>query len=111
MIALIQRVSEASVWVANEQIAAIGHGLLALIGIEKTDTAANATRLQHKLLNYRVFPDDAGRMNCNVQEAGGGLLLVSQFTLAANTTKGNRPGFDPAMPPAQAEVFFARFLA
>ena len=60
MIALIQRVSEASVWVANEQVAAIGHGLLALIGIEKTDTAANATRLQHKLLNYRVFPDDCG---------------------------------------------------
>ena len=111
MIALIQRVSEASVWVANEQVAAIGHGLLALIGIEKTDTAANATHLQHKLLNYRVFPDDAGRMNCNVQEAGGGLLLVSQFTQAANTTKGNRPGFDPAMPPAQAEVFFARFCA
>ena len=111
MIALIQRVSEASVWVDGAEVGAIDHGLLALIGIEKTDTAANASRLQQKLLNYRVFPDDAGRMNCNVQEAGGGLLLVSQFTLAANTTKGNRPGFDPAMPPAQAEVFFARFCA
>ena len=111
MIALIQRVSEASVWVDGAEVGAIGHGLLALIGIEKTDTAANASRLQQKLLNYRVFPDDAGRMNCNVREAGGGLLLVSQFTLAANTAKGNRPGFDPAMPPAEAEPFFARFCA
>ena len=111
MIALIQRVSSASVWVEGKEVGAIGHGLLALIGIEKSDTAANASRLQQKLLNYRVFPDEGGRMNCNVREAGGGLLLVSQFTLAANTSKGNRPGFDLAMPPAEAEPFFARFCA
>ena len=98
MIALIQRVSSASVWVADAEVATINGGLLALIGIEKADTATNAARLQQKLLNYRVFPDETGRMNRNVREVGGGLLLVSQFTLAANTAKGNRPGFDPAMP-------------
>ena len=92
-------------------VAAIGHGLLALIGIEKTDTAAQAARLQQKLLNYRVFADADGKMNLNVIDAAGELLLVSQFTLAANTTKGNRPGFDPAMPPDAAEVMFARFCA
>ena len=111
MIALIQRVSSASVWVEGAEVGAIEHGLLALIGIEKSDTAANASRLQQKLLNYRVFPDNSRRMNCNVREAGGGLLLVSQFTLVANTTKGNRPGFDPAMPPNTAEAMFARFCA
>ena len=99
MIALIQRVNEASVTVDGATVAAIGHGLLALIGIEKTDTAAQAARLQQKLLNYRVFADADGKMNLNVIDAAGELLLVSQFTLAANTTKGNRPGFDPAMPP------------
>ena len=111
MIALIQRVSSASVWVAGAEVATINGGLLALIGIEKADTATNAARLQQKLLNYRVVPDDTGRMNRNVREVGGGLLLVSQFTLAANTAKGNRPGFDPAMPPDAAEAFFARFCA
>ena len=102
MIALIQRVNEASVTVDGVTVAAIGHGLLALIGIEKTDTAAQAARLQQKLLNYRVFADADGKMNLNVIDAAGELLLVSQFTLAANTTKGNRPGFDPAMPPDAA---------
>ena len=96
MIALIQRVNEASVTVDGATVAAIGHGLLALIGIEKTDTVAQAARLQQKLLNYRVFADADGKMNLNVIDAAGELLLVSQFTLAANTTKGNRPGFDPA---------------
>ena len=111
MIALIQRVNEASVTVDGATVAAIGHGLLALIGIEKTDTAAQAARLQQKLLNYRVFADADGKMNLNVIDAAGELLLVSQFTLAANTTKGNRPGFDPAMPPDAAEAMFARFCA
>ncbi len=111
MIALIQRVNEASVTVDGATVAAIGHGLLALIGIEKTDTAAQAARLQQKLLNYRVFADADGKMNLNVIDAAGELLLVSQFTLAANTTKGNRPGFDPAMPPDVAEAMFARFCA
>ena len=111
MIALIQRVNEASVTVDGTTVAAIGHGLLALIGIEKTDTAAQAARLQQKLLNYRVFADADGKMNLNVIDAAGELLLVSQFTLAANTTKGNRPGFDPAMPPDAAKAMFARFCA
>ena len=111
MIALIQRVNEASVTVDGTTVATIGHGLLALIGIEKTDTAAQAARLQQKLLNYRVFADADGKMNLNVIDAAGELLLVSQFTLAANTTKGNRPGFDPAMPPDVAEAMFARFCA
>ena len=111
MIALIQRVNEASVTVDGATVAAIGHGLLALIGIEKTDTAAQAARLQQKLLNYRVFADADGKMNLNVIDAAGELLLVSQFTLAANTTKGNRPGFDPAMPPDAAKAMFARFCA
>ena len=111
MIALIQRVREASVTVDGAGVAAIGPGLLALIGIEKADTAAHAARLQQKLLNYRVFPDADGKMNLNVMEVAGEVLLVSQFTLAANTTKGNRPGFDPAMPPEAAETMFARFCA
>ncbi|MDO4643210.1 MAG: D-aminoacyl-tRNA deacylase [Cardiobacteriaceae bacterium] len=111
MIALIQRVNEASVTVDNIEIASIKQGLLAFIGIEKNDTADNATRLQQKLLNYRIFSDDEGRMNLNVCETNGEILLVSQFTLTANTTKGNRPGFDPAMPSAAAETVFARFCA
>lgn len=109
MIGLIQRVTQASVTVANQPVAAIGSGLLVLVGIEKEDQWQNAQKLANKLLNYRVFADAQGKMNCSVREAGGEILLVSQFTLAANTGKGNRPGFDPAMPPDQAAPFFARF--
>ncbi len=109
MIALIQRVSSASVTVQNEKIAAIGNGLLAFVGIEKDDEWKNAEKLAQKMLNYRIFSDSADRMNLNVQQVGGSLLLVSQFTLVANTSKGNRPGFDSAMPPSKAEPFFDDF--
>lgn len=111
MIALIQRVSEATVSVDSAVISHIEHGMLALIGIEKTDTWAQAEKLARKLLNYRLFADSDDKMNLNITQSGGELLLVSQFTLAANTQKGNRPGFDPAMPPAEAEAFFTRFCA
>lgn len=111
MIGLIQRVTEASAAVEGEIIGAIGAGLLALIGIEKTDTWANAEKLAQKILTYRVFSDANGKMNLNVQQAEGSLLLVSQFTLAANTSKGCRPGFDPAMAPDAAEALFEKFCA
>lgn len=109
MIALLQRVSQASVGVENEIIAEIGNGILALIGAEKNDSWQQAEKLAEKILNYRIFPDSEGRMNLSLRDTQGDLLLVSQFTLAANTQKGNRPGFDPAMSPALAEPFFARF--
>ncbi len=88
MKALIQRVRRASVEVEDRTVGAIDHGLLALVGVEKGDDEASADRLLHKLLHYRVFADDQDKMNLNVQQAGGGLLLVSQFTLAADTRKG-----------------------
>lgn len=109
MIALLQRVSQASVGVENEIIAEIGNGILALIGAEKNDSWQQAEKLAEKILNYRIFSDNEGRMNLSLRDTQGDLLLVSQFTLAANTQKGNRPGFDPAMSPALAEPFFARF--
>ncbi|UJF23694.1 D-aminoacyl-tRNA deacylase [Suttonella sp. R2A3] len=111
MIALIQRVNQAAIHVENRTVSEIEHGMLALIGIEKTDTWANAEKLANKLLSYRLFADHEDKMNLNIVQSGGELLLVSQFTLAANTQKGNRPGFDPAMPPQEAEAFFARFCA
>lgn len=111
MIALIQRVTQASVAVDATTIARIDRGLLAFIGIEKSDTWPQAEKLAQKLLHYRVFADDDDRMNRNVMQVNGAILLVSQFTLAANTQKGNRPGFDPAMPPDAAEPFFSRFCA
>jgi len=106
MIALIQRVSTASVTVAGQQIGAIEGGLLALIGVQPPDTESTAERLLQRLLAYRVFPDAAGRMNCSLADTGGGLLLVPQFTLAADTRKGNRPGFSTAAPPARAAALF-----
>jgi D-aminoacyl-tRNA deacylase len=87
-------------------VAAIGHGLLVFIGIERGDRESQAERLLGRLLAYRVFPDAAGRMNRNVQESGGGMLLVPQFTLPADTHKGNRPSFTPAAPPEQGEKLF-----
>ncbi|MDT8893495.1 D-aminoacyl-tRNA deacylase [Halomonas sp. I1] len=106
MKALIQRVNHASVSVDDECVGAIEHGLLALIGVEREDDEARADRLLHKLLHYRVFADDAGRMNHNLQQAQGGLLLISQFTLAADTRKGLRPGFSSAAPPDDGERLF-----
>ena len=109
MIALIQRVSEATVRVDNTPTGAIANGVLALVGLEKNDHWSQAEKLAEKILNYRIFPDAQGRMNLSLRDTGYELLLVSQFTLAASTRKGNRPGFDPAMAPEQAEPFFARF--
>lgn len=103
---LLQRVSQARVEVAGEVVGAVDQGLLVLIGVEPQDDQASADRLLHKLLNYRVFADGEGRMNCSVQDVQGGLLLVSQFTLAADTRKGLRPGFSTAAPPQQAEELF-----
>ncbi len=111
MIALIQRVSSASVTVAGQQIGAIEGGLLALIGVQPSDTESTAERLLQRLIAYRVFPDAAGRMNCSLAESGGGLLLVPQFTLAADTRKGNRPGFSTAAPPERAAALFDHLCA
>ncbi|MDX1695291.1 MAG: D-aminoacyl-tRNA deacylase [Ketobacteraceae bacterium] len=106
MKALIQRVSEASVTVDNEVIGQIGGGLLALIGVEKGDDEASADKLLDKLLRYRVFNDDDGKMNLSVSDTDGGLLLVSQFTLAADTRKGLRPGFSSAAPPEEGRRLY-----
>lgn len=106
MIALLQRVTRASVEVSGEIIAAIDQGLLVLIGVEKNDDEAGADRLLQRLLGYRVFADDEGRMNLSVRDIGGGLLLVPQFTLAADTTKGMRPGFSSAASPDKGRELF-----
>ena len=108
MLAVIQRVSHASVDVAGERIATIGLGLLALVGIEPDDGDAQVARMAGRLLGYRVFADAAGRMNRSLADSGGGLLLVSQFTLVADTNRGMRPGFSTAATPAEAEPRFAR---
>jgi len=111
MIALIQRVTEASVSVAGERIGAIGPGLLALVGVRPADDEQTAQRLLERLLAYRVFADTEGRMNRSLSDTGGGLLLVPQFTLAADTRKGNRPSFSTAAEPAQAERLFEHLCA
>lgn len=111
MIGLIQRVSEARVGVAGETVGAIGNGLLALVAVRAGDTAANAQRLAQRLLEYRVFADTRGRMNLSLGDIGGGLLLVPQFTLAADTRTGRRPGFSGAAQPDTARALFAQLLA
>ena len=106
MKALLQRVSQARVDVAGETIGAIDQGLMVLIGIEPQDTPASADKMLHKLLNYRVFSDADAKMNLSLTDVNGGLLLVSQFTLAADTKSGMRPSFSKAAPPALgAELF------
>ena len=119
MIALLQRVSEASVLVnenssnledAGEVTGAIGAGILALVAVEKGDTRAQADRLLQRILAYRIFDDENGRMNLNLVQAGGQLLLVSQFTLAADTNCGNRPSFTPAAEPAEGRRLFDHLL-
>ncbi|MET0281184.1 MAG: D-aminoacyl-tRNA deacylase [Steroidobacteraceae bacterium] len=111
MIALIQRVGPARVEIAGSTVAAIEGGLLALVGIEAADGEASGGRLLERVLAYRVFPDRAGRMNRSLRDTGGGLLLVPQFTLAADTSSGNRPGFSTAAAPAVAEPLFAWLVA
>ncbi|WP_447554585.1 D-aminoacyl-tRNA deacylase [Vreelandella sp. EE22] len=111
MKALIQRVKNADVSVEGETVGAIEQGLLALVGVEPGDSETDADKLLHKLLHYRVFSDAAGKMNDNLQQAGGGLLLVSQFTLAADTRKGLRPGFSSAAAPAEGERLFDYLVA
>ena len=106
MIGLIQRVSEASVSVSNACVARIDNGMLVLIGVEKHDTKQSADRLAERMLGYRIFPDEAGRMNLDLLAAGGNLLLVPQFTLAADTRKGRRPGFSTAASPEKATELF-----
>ena len=103
---LIQRVSAARVEVEGEVVGSIDQGLLALVGIEPQDDQTSLTRALHKLLNYRVFSDEAGKMNRSLTDVQGGLLLVSQFTLAADTRSGMRPSFSSAAPPAQGAALF-----
>lgn len=109
MIALIQRVSEASVKVEGNIIGEIGHGLLILLGVEDGDTEAKARRLSERVLGYRIFSDENDRMNLNVQQTGGSVLVVSQFTLAADTKKGMRPGFSYGAAPDKANRLYEYF--
>jgi D-tyrosyl-tRNA(Tyr) deacylase len=108
--ALLQRVSEASVSVDGKCVAEIGVGLLVFLGLDQDDEETAAQRMLDKLLGYRIFADAEGRMNCSVQEVGAAVLLVSQFTLSADTRKGLRPGFSSALAPAAAEALYLQFL-
>ena len=110
VIGLLQRVGWAKVAVSGAPIAAIGPGLLVLVGVERGDSTAGADRLADRLLAYRVFADAAGRMNRSLVDVGGELLLVPQFTLAADTNHGNRPGFEPAAAPAEAQRLFEQLV-
>jgi D-tyrosyl-tRNA(Tyr) deacylase len=107
VIALIQRVSSAIVRIEHQSVAEIDTGLLVFIGVKPTDTDENARRLLSRLLNYRVFPDDNSKMNVSLRQIGGGLLLVPQFTLTADTRHGLRPGFSTAAPPELGRRLFA----
>jgi len=111
MIALIQRVTRASVQVGQETVGQIGPGLLALVAVERGDTESQAARLAARIVSYRVFEDPAGRMNLSLADTGGGLLLVSQFTLAADTRKGARPSFAPAAEPETGRRLFDHLVA
>jgi D-aminoacyl-tRNA deacylase len=106
MIGLLQRVSSAVVAVEGKIVGAIGTGLLVLVGVRPIDDEVSARRLLARLLQYRIFPDDAGKMNLSLTQVKGQLLLVPQFTLAADTAKGLRPGFSTAAPPEKAERLF-----
>lgn len=106
MIALLQRVKEASVTVDGKIVGQIKQGILLFLGLEKEDSWQNADRLLEKILKYRLFSDEQGKMNLSVQDIDGEILLVSQFTLAADTAKGNRASFSSAMPPDKAKAFY-----
>ena len=111
MIGLLQRVTEASVEVDGRNVGRIGPGLLVLLGVQKGDGVSEADRLLERLVTYRVFDDEAGRMNRSLLDTGGGLLVVSQFTLAAETRKGTRPGFSTAAPPDEGRRLYEHFVA
>lgn len=110
MIALIQRVSSAQVQVDQQIIGKIGQGILLLLAVEKNDNQQIAEKLVNKLLAYRIFSDEQGKMNLNVQQVAGSLLIVSQFTLAANTRQGLRPSFSEAAPPALAQALYQQVV-
>ncbi|WP_076415261.1 D-aminoacyl-tRNA deacylase [Shewanella sp. UCD-KL12] len=110
MIALIQRVKQAKVDVDGETIGAIDKGLLVLLGVEREDDSAKMEKLATKVMSYRVFSDENGKMNLNLQQAGGSLLVVSQFTLAADTGRGLRPSFSGAGTPEQAKALYEEFI-
>ena len=110
MIALIQRVAEAGVAVEGETVGAIGPGILALVGVERDDGEAQADRLAERVLGYRIFPDEQGRMNRSLVETGGALLAVPQFTLVADTGKGTRPSFSSGASPQEGKRLFDRFV-
>ena len=110
MIALIQRVSEAAVHVNGKVVGEISNGILALVGVQRGDSETEAERLLQRVLAYRIFPDDQQRMNLNLRQAQGSLLLVPQFTLAADTNKGNRASFTSAAPPEDGERLFRFFV-
>ncbi|MBL4278717.1 D-tyrosyl-tRNA(Tyr) deacylase [Vibrio fluvialis] len=109
MIALIQRVSEAAVRVEGEIVGEINHGLLVLLGVERDDNEAKAKRLMERVTSYRVFEDDAGKMNLSVKDVGGSVLVVSQFTLPADTKKGTRAGFSRGAHPQEAQRLYDYF--
>ena len=111
MIALIQRVAEARVAVGGETVGAIGAGLLLLLGVERGDTVAEAARLAERVLGYRVFADGAGKMNLSLKDVNGGLLVVPQFTLVADTASGTRPSFSSGASPADGERLYKTFLS
>lgn len=110
MLGLLQRVSQASVTVNGTTEGKIERGILLLLVIQKNDSNETADKLIDKILAYRIFPDDYNKMNCNVQQIDGGILIVSQFTLAADTKKSLRPSFSSAAPPAEAEAIYNHFV-
>lgn len=110
MLGLIQRVKSAAVDVNSERVGEIAQGILLLLGVEKNDTQETADRLIDKVLAYRIFADEQNKMNCNVQQVNGGVLVVSQFTLAADTRKGLRPSFSKAAAPADAQALYDYFV-
>ena len=111
MLALLQRVNYAKVVVDGKTTGSIEKGILAFIGLEKGDDEAKCRKMFDKILKYRMFYDENEKINLNVEQVQGNVLLVSQFTLAANTASGNRPSFDPAMAPSEAKVLYEKFIA
>ena len=111
MIALLQRVNYAKVVVEGNTVGKIGKGILVFLGLEREDNEQLCKKMFDKILKYRMFYDENEKMNLNVSEINGNVLVVSQFTLAANTSSGNRPSFDPAMPPAEAKSLYDKFMS